>query len=985
MYINLKVYTDYTLLEGVGKISDYVKKVSELGLKGLGLVDKSMCSAMKMYNLCKKNNINLLMGLTVFVYGVKREGKYILTLYAKGEKGYKELVNLSSLSYRKKGVLDISDISKCNNILVTTGSLNSEVYVLMKDLEYSTVREVLKEYSSKFKDIYLELPCFLKDEKRLAKYIEISKEMDVELIAVNDTFYLQKEDRKLQKIVARIGNKKWYEEKGLYFKTEEEIREDLSFLDKNVLDKAIENTEKILEEYKMELDLSSKKVPKLQFDIPQEQYLKNLVYDNLAKKYTKRYDEAKKRADYELEIISKMGFNGYFLIVEDIVRYARQNDILVGPGRGSASGSIVSYLLGITKVDPLKYDLMFERFLNIARKNMPDIDLDFETAKKDKIIQYVMDKYGKDYVSNIITFSTMKEKALIKDLKRVFKNRENKYVIDEVVEKLKGNVRHSSIHPSGVIISSEKLTDIVPINFDSLLNVNITQYQMEELETMGLLKMDFLSLSNLDILSSCTKLTNIKLDDIPLDDKNTFEEYNKGKTLGIFQVEARGITELIKRYIINEFQDISTVLALYRPGPLKSGMIDKLISIKNGNGKVEYLFPQLEEVLSSTYGVIIYQEQVMKIARIIAGFDLNEADDLRKAISKKKMDILENYKKRFIEDSVNRGFDRSKVEVLYNQIEKFGEYGFNKSHTIPYAMLSYYTAYFKTNYTKEFFCSYLNSQLGIHDNLKDVAKEVNILKPDINLSDVKFTVEKDGIRYGLCNISGISVSFSNDILNERKKGKFLNILDFCYRLLEYGITKKQCQILADAGVFDSFCITRKEVVLNVDEIYSLALKKKEQKEDVCRTIFFDDKKDDIKYIQKDTKEYEILELLDMEEKMLGLKLSFPREEVLNVIKNKHIFLSEYNLVLKNGLLVKLSEIGKHKASITNILLDNVDEDNLEKLKKYILKNGGYSKVVFYKQKQKLPTKTNRYIYLSKKNIEELISIVGKNNLRIELK
>lgn len=993
MFINLKLHTDYTLLEGVAKIENYVEKAKKLGVNSIGVSDKNLSSAMKLYNICKKENINLVLGLEVYIYGINLEGKYALNIYAIGDVGYKSLIKLANLSYLKHDILDIKDILEAKNVIILSGGINSEIYKLIEKLDLYNAKNTLLEYQ-KIPNFYLELPCFSMPKKCVEKYVEFAKELNVKLVATNDTYYLEKEDASLQKIVSAIREnttvklvKNYYTVQDLYFKTENEIRQNLNFIDEKIVNEAILNTEYISKLCTFNFAKRENNLPKLNLDISEGQYLKNLVYSKLSEKYEKNYSIAKKRVDTELEVIDKMGFSAYFLIVYDIVNYAKNNNIMVGPGRGSAAGCIISYILGITSVDPIKYDLMFERFLNSGRKNMPDIDLDFETTKKDKVIQYVMNKYGKDYVANIITFSTMKEKQIKKDLSRVFRCNENSSTIKPYIPKLLGNVRHSSIHASGLVITREKLENIVPVNRVESLNINISQYQMEELESMGLLKIDFLSLANLDVIASTIKLTNLKLSDIPLEDEDTFKTYNAGKTLGIFQVESRGITELIKRYRINNFFDISIVLALYRPGPLKSGMVNHLIDVKNKGEKITYLLDDLEDILKSTYGVIIYQEQIMQIAKKIAGFTLNEADDLRRAISKKKIEILEKYKNKFIKFSIENGYDREKIIKLYDQIEKFGEYGFNKAHTIPYAMLSYYTAYFKTHYTKEFVVSILNSQLGIHDKLQAYCnilreKNIGILLPDVNNSDEIYIIQENCVRYGLYSISNISLSLSKDIVCERQKnGKYIDIIDFVYRMQKYSFTIRQFEVLAKVGAFDLFSITRRELVENAKEIFSIAMKRKKIEDDVCIDLFFESNMKKEKYIIKNTKEYSLDEKLKYEKELLGIMISLPKNSIVNVIVNKNSYDNGYIFNVK-GKWVKFDDIYKLKDSVINILLDGLDDKKRESLKKIIKQRGGYSKVRFYENKTRLNMK--KPIYFDIRYTKNLIELIGEKNIKIFL-
>lgn len=1020
-YVSLKNHTEYSLLESVVKVEDYVSLAKKNNMKYIGISDTNMYAIMKMYYECQKQDIDLVIGLELYTYGLIKKGEYAITVYAKNYEGYKELIKLNKIAREKinlnRNIIDIQEISYCKNIAVLIGGINSEIYASIEELDYSTPRKLVDMYKNKFKDLYIELINTETLYRNLQEYVDIAYEKEVELIATNDVYYLYKEDYYLQKVVSAIREntdinnvKRYYRQKDLYFKNEEEIRKNYEKLDKNVVDKAIENTYKLAEKCKFKFDFSKSKLPRLELGIEEKEYLKNITYANLEKKYKKVDENIKKRLDYELNVIDKMGFNAYFIIVQDIINFSRLNNILVGPGRGSAAGSLVSYLLDITKVDPIKYDLMFERFLNSGRKNLPDIDMDFETNRKDEVIQYVMDKYGRDYVSNIITFSKLKEKQLKKDLCRVYKCKETDKRLIPIIEKLKNNVRHSSIHASGVIISKNKLEDEVPIIKEKSLNINITQYQMEELEKMGLLKMDFLSLANLDILADVSAKTNVNIDDIILNDDKTFDIYNKGNTVGIFQAESYGITELFKKYKINKFTDISSVLALYRPGPLKSGLIDKIIEIKNKDLKKEYIFDELEEILSSTYGLITYQEQVMKIAEKIADFNLNESDDLRRAMSKKKHDILEHYKLKFINNAINKGYEREKILTLYSQIENFCEYGFNKSHTIPYALISYYTAYFKANYTKQYICSLLNSQISVHTKTLLFYNEmekfnIKMLRPCVNLSSIEFRVEDESIRYGLYGISMISNSFAQDIVKEREKNyNFKDVVDFVYRMLEYNINENQYEALVKSGALDCFNISRNEMLTNMKKIFEISRKRKEKNKNIGIELFFIQSNEILEYNTEFIKEYTNNIKYRYEFETLGIVLSIKDNQYMNVIKNKKILVIDdislingrviknefknkgvfVQLVLANNKYINLADISAYKKIRTNILLDNLNSSQKQNLKEFLIKNGGYSKVYFYENKERLISKKDTFLKINKENIENLINLVGFKNITIKL-
>ncbi|WP_068449270.1 DNA polymerase III subunit alpha [Caviibacter abscessus] len=1054
-FVNLKLHTDYSLLEGVSTVDTYIQKAKLNNSKYLGITDTSMFSAIKFYNSCKKNNISPVIGLELFSYGLFIEGEYSINVYAIGYEGYKKLVKLSTLSYSRyvsgRPIIDIQEIQKnSSNLVCITGGVNSEILKAIVEMEYDYARKIIMKYSQIFQNFYVEIPAFEIKKRHLDKYIQIVKELKVPYVITNDVYYADSNDFYLQKIVSAIKEnvsidrvKKAYPYNDLYLKTTEQIiksfkEEDLEFVNQGIL-----NTEKISEICKLEMPQIEFKFPKLKLDVSEKEYLRDLVYNGAKIKYKNLSDEVINRIEYELSVIDNMGFNGYFIIVSDIVKYANENDILIGPGRGSASGSIVSYTLDITKVDPIKYGLIFERFLNSGRKSMPDIDIDFEPSRRDEVVHYLMQKYGMEYVSNIIVFSRLQEKQLQKDLERVLGN--SSRVIKQALEKLEGNVRHSSIHPSGVVISKYPLIDEVPTYRDDKLNINVTQYQMEELEYLGLLKIDLLALKNLEVIKQTINAVKIKLSDIDLNDKKTFEMFNTGNTLGVFQSESPGMVDLITKFKVENFLDISAILALYRPGPLNSGMTYEAIKRKHSEN-IDYIFPELEEILKDTYGVIIYQEQIMKIASIIAGYTLLEADELRKAISKKKIEILKLHKDQFVSKAISKGYDKQKVINLYSMIESFGGYGFNKSHTIPYSMLCYYTAYLKTNYTLEYICSLLNSDINDYKKLRKYEIELKkykhqILKPSVNKSNCYFKVYNDNVIYGIYSIKGISENIAKSIETERDiNGEFKNINDFCYRMIKYDLNKKHIEVLALSGAFDEFNLSRKEIFIYSQEIYDIAYTKYDNEINVGRSLFLTNTENLLKYENKFIDEYNEDELIEKEMESIGLLLSIDLkkessdilsilrlednlrvglvlsseisltrrkekmlkltidengeikkyiifsnlyEKIQNInLKNKICLFEVYNDVIKD--IVTIDEVSNLKNTSINILIDDLSDENKQKLKSQF-KQGGFSLVNFYKQKQRLKMNNKIYAKLSNDFIKTLILIVNSKNINVYIK
>jgi DNA polymerase-3 subunit alpha len=654
-----------------------------------------------------------------------------------------------------------------------------------------------------------------------------------------------------------------------------------------------------------------------------------------------------------------MGYNGYFIIVWDFIRYAKENGIYVGPGRGSAAGSIVSYALNITEIDPLKYNLIFERFLNPERISMPDIDIDFDQEQREQVIEYVLEKYGVERVAHIITFGTLKARAAIRDVGRVLNvnikkvdmvaklipfmmeleaalssvdrlqelyktDHEIKQLIDYSL-KLEGRVRHASVHAAGIVISKEVLNEEIPTYSDGKTKILSTQYQMKELEDLGILKMDFLGLKNLTILRKTienikkTRNEDIILSNINLDDKNAYDLLTTADTLGIFQCESAGIRNLMKRVKIEKFEDIVAVLALYRPGPLRSGMVEDFIQSKNNKVAIKYMHESLQDVLEETYGVILYQEQVMKIVNIMANYTLGEADELRRAIGKKIPEIIEENRNKFVRKSVENGIDERVAQEVYRLIDKFGGYGFNKSHSAAYALIVYWTAYFKSNYSKEFFAAVMSTEMYNIERLSlfiNEAKEKGIIVhvPDVNKSNYEFTVEEDGIRFGLVAIKGIGINTVNGIIkirNDETDGKYKSYDDFVHRVKQEGLNKKQLEALIFSGALDLLDGNRREKHHSIDKIMDWSEKKFNSEEDL-QLILFGGKvhKAEDFYLEK-MDEFKKIVLLNKEKEHLGVYIS---DHPLNAYKSlidmiDHTSLNELEQIEKRNQVNKIRLIG----------------------------------------------------------------------------
>ncbi|MFC2294829.1 MAG: DNA polymerase III subunit alpha, partial [Leptotrichia hongkongensis] len=667
------------------------------------------------------------------------------------------------------------------------------------------------------------------------------------------------------------------------------------------------------------------------------------------------------RAEYELEIIDKMGYNGYFIIVWDFIKFSRENGVYVGPGRGSAAGSIVSYALNITEIDPLEYNLIFERFLNPERISMPDIDIDFDQEQREIVINYVVNKYGAEYVAHIITFGTLKARLAIRDVGRVLNvslvkvdkiakmipfntelkdalnnipeirkmyetDREIKRVIDYSL-KLEGKVRHASVHAAGVVISKDVLSDEIPTYSDGKTKIVSTQYQMKELEELGILKMDFLGLKNLTILrktvENIEKRRKIKIDlnDISLNDEKTYELLTKADTMGVFQCESAGIRSLMKKMKIEKFEDIIALLALYRPGPLRSGMVDDFINVKNNRTEIKYIDDSLKYILEETYGIILYQEQVMKIVSEMANYSLGEADELRRAIGKKNPELMKKNREKFVTNAQKNGVLSKKANEIYDLVEKFGGYGFNKSHSAAYALIVYWTAYFKANYPLEFFAAIMTTEVHNLDRFVvfvNEAKEkgINIFLPDVNLSDYDFEIEENqedkenfgkvGIRFGLFAIKGVGAALISEIKKERKNGKFVSYKDFGYRMKQNGITKKQLESLILSGALDGLDGNRFEKYKSIDKVLEYSQKKYESEEDLQMILFGGKKEMSVDFQMEKNDEFPQKVLLQNEKEYLGIYVSsHPLNEKKNLI----------NIIFHN----KISEISQKELKKVRII------------------------------------------------------------------
>lgn len=871
--VHLHVHTQYSILDGLSDIKKLVSRAKELEMPAVAITDHgNMYGVVDFYNAAKKEKIKPIIGCEAYVVEGSRFEKgsansertrgFHCVLLAKNKIGYINLCKLISLGF-KEGFYYNSRVDRellerySEGLICSSACLAGEIPYYIWNDNMEKAEAALQWYKKVFKDdFYLELMSHgLEKQRKVNDTLRIlSKKYDVKLIVTNDVHYIRQEDRTAHDILICINtNSDYDDEKRLrysgeeYFKTYNEMLE-LFPEDAEALANTLEIADKV-EEYSILKDNVIVPV----FDIPEgyedeNAYLRKLTYDGAERKYGEITDDIRKRLDYELSVIERMGFPGYFLIVQDYINHSRNHGVIVGPGRGSAAGSAVAYAIGITNVDPIKYHLLFERFLNPERVSMPDIDVDFDDAGREKVLEYVVKKYGDDHVAQIVTFGTMASKMALRDVGRVFKlpipvvDRICKKVPDKVKDigqaikdspdfaaeynsgdedvkrtidyaiQLEGVVRQTGVHACGVIIGPEDLTNHVPLASAKDSDILVTQIEGSKVESAGMLKMDFLGLKTLSIMKDA--IDNIKnrsgeeidIDNIPLDDELTYKLFQEGGTIGVFQFESPGMQKYLKELMPENIEDLIAMNALYRPGPMD--FIPLFIDRKRGRKPVEYPHSCLEGILKATYGIMVYQEQIMQTAQACAGFSLGKADILRRAMGKKKMDVMMSMKKEFVEGSVNNGIEQKNAEDIFDIMVRFAEYGFNRSHAAAYSVIAYQTAYLKAHYPAEFMAAVLTHNLNDIKKISFFIEEcrrlnISVRGPNVNESYYNFGVNQSGqIVYGLAGIKGVGMAVVQEITEERKKaGQFKDIVDF---LMRVSINRKALEALASVGAFDSF-------------------------------------------------------------------------------------------------------------------------------------------------------------------------------------
>ncbi len=895
MFCHLHVHTEYSLLDGMSRISELISKAREMGMDSLAITDHGvMYGVIQFYQEALKAGIRPIIGCEVYIARGDRLSRnnndkkpYHLTLLAKDKTGYQNLIQLTTRAHLEgfyyKPRVDKELLEKYHQGLVAlSGCTGGEVPQLILEGRLEDAKQAARWYKELFKDFYFEIQRhpIPEIEKINEVLVSMSGELGIPLVATNDIHYVNKEDATAHDILLCIGTgSSIHDEKRMkmagdffYLKKPEEMEK--AYED---IPQAIENTEKIAEICNLKLDFGRLHLPEI--DIPEGktpfQFLTELCQKCLNQYYPDAGTDIKERLDYELKVIKETEFANYFLVVWDIISFTKEKGILYGV-RGSAASSIVLRCLGITAVDPIENGLVFERFLNVERKEMPDIDLDFEDERRDEVIKYVSDKYGRDHMAQIITFGTLGARAAIRDVGRALgmpygdvdrvarmvpfapgmtlaraleENSEFKetYQQDVVVKnlvdsarKVEGIARHASTHAAGVVISKEPLTDYMALQQPSRgdgQGVVMTQLGMDDIASIGLLKMDFLGLANLTILGKAMELIRknrgieIDLKGIPVDDKKTFELLSSGETTGVFQLEGSGMRRYIKELKPTTFSDIAAMVALYRPGPMEQ--IPNFIKAKHGIEPIHYPHPALEDILKETYGVIVYQEQVLFIARAFAGYSLGKADILRKAMGKKIPEVMKKQEKDFIGGAKDKGFSAELASEVFRLIEPFAGYAFNKAHAVSYALIAYETAYLKANYPEEYITAVLVTQFDQTEKVATAVAEcrrlgIPVLKPDINHSYANFSIEKDGedgspsIRFGLIAIKNVGLGAIEPIVKEREKGgAYKSIEDLCSRTDLSGVNKRVMESLIRAGALDSLG-SRGTLLANVSRILALA-------------------------------------------------------------------------------------------------------------------------------------------------------------------
>jgi DNA polymerase III subunit alpha len=902
-FVGLHIHSDYSLLDGASQLPDLVKRAMELNMPAIALTDHGvMYGAVELLKICKGKEIKPIIGNEMYVINgdiekQERRPRYHQVVLAKNTQGYKNLTKLTSISNLKgvqgKGIFSRPCINKDllteyhEGLIVTSACLGGELPQAIMQGKPEIARRVAQWYKDLFADdFYIEIQDHGSQEDRVVnvELVKIARELDIKIIATNDSHYISCYDVEAHDALLCIQTGKLItEDKRLRYSGTEYLKsaEEMACLFRDhlpdeVIQEAIANTLEVadkIEDYNIFREPQSPDYPVPEGYTP-ETYLDEVTWNGLLQRLncTSRdgiNDTYQQRLEYELDMLKQMGFATYFLVVWDYIKFARDNKIPVGPGRGSAAGSLVAYAMGITNIDPVHHGLLFERFLNPERKSMPDVDTDFCPNRREEVIRYVTEKYGEGRVAQIITFNRLTSKAVLKDVARVldisygesdkmakmipisrgkptplkvmiseetpapeFKERYDKdpqvrHWLDMAI-RIEGTNKTYGVHAAGVVIASEPLDEIVPLQRNNE-GATITQYFMEDLESLGLLKMDFLGLKNLTIIEQTVELikqnrqVEIDIDDLNMDDPNSYKLLAKGELEGLFQVESSGMRQIVKELRPSNLEDISSILALYRPGPLDAGLIPKFINRKHGREKIDYADQILQPILSETYGIMVYQEQIMKIAQDMGGYTLGQADLLRRCMGKKKVSEMQKHREMFTNGAAEKGVDRKVAEELFDQMVLFAEYCFNKSHSTAYGYVTFQTTYLKANYPVEYMAALLTGNSGDKDKLQRyigncIAMGISVDPPDLNRSGVDFTPLSTSILFGLSAVQNLGGGAIDNILLARETGDFKSLADLCDRIDTRVVNRRALESLIKSGAMDQFDTNRNQLLHDVELI-----------------------------------------------------------------------------------------------------------------------------------------------------------------------
>ncbi|GGM26613.1 DNA polymerase III subunit alpha [Paraliobacillus quinghaiensis] len=951
-FTHLHVRSGYSMMKSTIKLADLVKQTKEFGMNSVALTDENVLhGAVSFYKYCLNVGIKPIIGMVI---NLSENNRKCIVL-AKNNHGYQSLLRLSSyIQLEGKGSIKQQELhiyAKDLFLIVPVPDLEQSSEVNKVEI----IRSYLKEWHSSAPDtdIYLGIESTEKDNFSL--YKEALAGIPFQAVAIGDARYLHIEDQTAYHCLRAIDKgEKWNDQSTTVSNKNQSFYE--SEVGMGLFEdwpEIVDQSNHIAAQCNVKLDLDQQRLPKYPLDqsTTAAAYLKKLCDQSLIKKYPNTTDAVRDRLDYELDIINRMQFSDYFLIVWDFIQYAKEQEIMVGPGRGSAAGSLVAYLLDITEVDPIRYDLLFERFLNPERVSMPDIDIDFSDHRRDEVIAYVQKKYGREHVAQIGTFGTFATRSVLRELSKTLnispedtafilkeipgqgaksvteslkaapslvdyvKKSEELQQLFKVARKLEGLPRHLSTHAAGVIISDDPLVDHVALTTGSDQQMLLTQFAMKDLEAVGLLKMDFLGLRNLTLIERIIdaikrqEKKEIVINELPENDARTFALLQQGKTNGIFQLESQGMQRVLNELYPTSFEDIVAVNALYRPGPME--YISTYVSRKHGKETVNYAHPDLQSILKPTYGVLIYQEQIMQIANQLAGFSYGQADILRRAVSKKQKEQMEELKQQFIQGCLNNGYNQDVAEELFHWIIRFSNYGFNRSHAVAYSLISYRLAYLKAHYPAYFLADLLSSVAGQHDKTRLYSKEaqelgVRILQPSINKSFGSYSVENNNIRMGLWAIKGVGNQVVKEVLRVRKAGPFKHLFDFCLRVSLKIVNRPILEALIMAGAFDETKSDRAVLLATIDQ----ALEQGELfgEFDDQPSFFHDDLELDVNYVEVEA--FTTMQQLTLERELLGIYIS------------SHP-LSNYRTQLRSSGYVSLSQlnhmVGKNNRNTAAII------------------------------------------------------------------